>query len=75
MCGTKAISLDTTSRTRETGGTGLGLSIVAGIVQQHEGTVEVLETPGGGATAHLCSCVSEKAAPHGVSLPSYSGCG
>ena len=39
-----------TSRTRETGGSGLGLAIVAGIVTKHEGHVEVLETPGGGAT-------------------------
>lgn len=39
-----------TSRTRETGGSGLGLAIVAGIVQNHRGLVEVLETPGGGAT-------------------------
>jgi two-component system OmpR family sensor kinase len=39
-----------TSRTRDTGGSGLGLAIVAGIVQNHEGHVEVLETPGGGAT-------------------------
>lgn len=39
-----------TSRTRETGGSGLGLAIVAGIVARHEGHVEVLETPGGGAT-------------------------
>jgi two-component system, OmpR family, sensor kinase len=38
------------SRTRETGGTGLGLSIVAAIVQQHDGTVRLTETPGGGAT-------------------------
>ncbi|MEX5270511.1 sensor histidine kinase [Kocuria sabuli] len=38
------------SRTRETGGTGLGLSIVAAIVQQHDGTVHLSETPGGGAT-------------------------
>jgi len=39
-----------TSRTRETGGSGLGLAIVAGIVARHQGHVEVLETPGGGAT-------------------------
>jgi two-component system OmpR family sensor kinase len=39
-----------TSRTRDTGGSGLGLAIVAGIVANHSGHVEVLETPGGGAT-------------------------
>lgn len=39
-----------TSRTRDTGGSGLGLAIVAGIVANHDGHVEVLETPGGGAT-------------------------
>jgi two-component system, OmpR family, sensor kinase len=39
-----------TSRTRETGGTGLGLSIVASIVEALHGTVDVSETPGGGAT-------------------------
>lgn len=39
-----------TSRTRETGGTGLGLAIVAAIVGQHEGSVRVEETAGGGAT-------------------------
>ncbi len=39
-----------TSRTRDTGGSGLGLAIVAGIVANHEGHVEVVETPGGGAT-------------------------
>lgn len=39
-----------TSRTRDTGGSGLGLAIVAGIVAAHQGHVEVLETPGGGAT-------------------------
>jgi two-component system OmpR family sensor kinase len=39
-----------TSRARETGGSGLGLAIVASIVASHNGTVEVVETPGGGAT-------------------------
>jgi two-component system OmpR family sensor kinase len=32
------------------GGSGLGLAIVAAIVRQHGGTVELRETPGGGAT-------------------------
>lgn len=39
-----------TSRTRTTGGSGLGLAIVSGIIAAHRGTVDVLETPGGGAT-------------------------
>lgn len=39
-----------TSRTRETGGSGLGLSIVASIVEALHGTVDVRDTPGGGAT-------------------------
>jgi two-component system, OmpR family, sensor kinase len=38
------------SRTRASGGSGLGLSIVAGIVQAQGGSVDVTETPGGGAT-------------------------
>jgi two-component system OmpR family sensor kinase len=42
-----------TSRTRTTGGSGLGLAIVSGIVAAHKGTVEVLETPGGGATFRI----------------------
>ncbi|MFD3447023.1 sensor histidine kinase [Microbacteriaceae bacterium 4G12] len=42
-----------TSRTRETGGSGLGLAIVAAIISAHHGRVEVLDTPGGGATFRL----------------------
>lgn len=38
------------SRTRETGGSGLGLAIVSSIVSAHNGHVDVVETPGGGAT-------------------------
>jgi two-component system OmpR family sensor kinase len=39
-----------TSRNRDTGGSGLGLAIVASIVASHKGSVDVVETPGGGAT-------------------------
>ncbi|MGO1517188.1 MAG: sensor histidine kinase [Arthrobacter sp.] len=41
------------SRQRETGGTGLGLAIVAAIVAQHDGSVRLTETPGGGATMSI----------------------
>ncbi|MBC7679470.1 MAG: HAMP domain-containing histidine kinase [Pseudorhodobacter sp.] len=41
------------SRTRAAGGSGLGLSIVAALVAAHAGTVEVRETPGGGATLRV----------------------
>ena len=34
-------------------GSGLGLAIVAAIVGQHQGDVDVRETPGGGATFHV----------------------
>ena len=39
-----------TSRNRDTGGSGLGLAIAKSIIEAHEGTIEVTETPGGGAT-------------------------
>ncbi|MUK02530.1 HAMP domain-containing protein [Vibrio cholerae] len=42
-----------TSRHRETGGTGLGLAIVAALVAQHDGSVRLEETPGGGATLSI----------------------
>ena len=38
------------SATRTRGGTGLGLSIVRGLAEVMKGNVELLETPGGGAT-------------------------
>jgi signal transduction histidine kinase len=38
------------SATRTRGGTGLGLSIVRGLAEVMKGSVELLETPGGGAT-------------------------
>jgi two-component system OmpR family sensor kinase len=38
------------SRNRGTGGSGLGLAIVSAIVAAHKGEVDVIETPGGGAT-------------------------
>ena len=41
------------SRYRETGGTGLGLAIVAALVAQHDGTVRLLDTEGGGATMSI----------------------
>jgi two-component system OmpR family sensor kinase len=37
-------------RSRDRGGVGLGLSIVAAVVAAHGGSVDVSETPGGGAT-------------------------
>lgn len=41
------------SRQRATGGSGLGLAIVAAIVEAHRGDVEVVDTPGGGATFRI----------------------
>ncbi|MFL4473664.1 ATP-binding protein [Paeniglutamicibacter sp. MACA_103] len=41
------------SRQRETGGTGLGLAIVAAIAAQHDGSIRLSDTPGGGATLSI----------------------
>ncbi len=48
-----------TSRTRETGGSGLGLAIVSSIVAAHNGSVDVVETEGGGATFRVSLPLAE----------------
>jgi len=42
--------LDSSRHRAQGGGSGLGLSIVAAVVASHGGEVQVLPTPGGGAT-------------------------
>ncbi len=50
------------SRTRETGGSGLGLAIVRGIVRAHAGRLDVVDTPGGGATFRIAIPLADEAA-------------
>jgi len=62
------------SRTRDTGGSGLGLAIVSGIVAAHGGSVDVGDTPGGGATFRVAlplmpADVSTPAEPVTTSAP------
>ncbi|NNF88252.1 MAG: two-component sensor histidine kinase, partial [Acidimicrobiia bacterium] len=40
-------------RDRASGGAGLGLAIVREVVSSHDGEVQILETPGGGATIKM----------------------
>lgn len=56
-----------TSRTRETGGSGLGLAIVSSIIAAHNGSVDVVETPDGGATFRVSlPLAGSSAAPQSV---------
>lgn len=41
------------ARGRDSGGAGLGMAIVAAIVGAHQGTVELVPTPGGGTTVRV----------------------
>ncbi len=58
-----------TSRARETGGSGLGLAIVSAIVAAHNGSVDVVETPGGGATFRVNLPLADSAAAPKPVLP------
>jgi two-component system OmpR family sensor kinase len=48
------------SRARETGGTGLGLAIVSSIIEALHGSVDVFDTPGGGATFRVSFPLAEE---------------
>ncbi len=50
------------ARNQDEGGSGLGLAIVAGIVRAHSGRVDVVETPGGGATFRIAIPLADDAA-------------
>lgn len=54
------------SRNRDTGGSGLGLAIVASIVASHKGTVDVVETPGGGSTFRVRLPLLHEGTPPGA---------
>ncbi|GLJ61850.1 HAMP domain-containing histidine kinase [Microbacterium sp. JZ70] len=62
-----------TSRARETGGSGLGLSIVASIVDSLSGTVQVTDTPGGGATFRVAFPLAREGSDAGATPRAQSG--
>jgi len=49
------------------GGTGLGLAMVYGMIQRHEGTIEIDSTPGSGTCIRLTFPIREKISPAGRS--------
>ncbi len=51
-----------TSRARSLGGSGLGLSIVGGIIEAHRGSVELVDTAGGGLTVRVSLPLTERGA-------------
>ncbi len=58
------------SATRTRGGTGLGLNIVKGLAEAMHGSVELIDTPGGGATFVVSLPLSEPAPA--MAYPRYS---
>ena len=42
-----------TSRNRATGGAGLGLAVVRSLVEAHDGTIGLMEAPGGGTRVRI----------------------
>jgi two-component system OmpR family sensor kinase len=63
------------SRARDRGGTGLGLAVVAALVEAHGGRVELVTSPGDGATfrVHLPRAGSAEPQPRSPSSASASG--
>jgi two-component system OmpR family sensor kinase len=58
------------SATRTRGGTGLGLNIVKGLAEAMHGSVELIDTPGGGATFVVSLPLTEPAPA--LAYPRYS---
>ena len=51
------------------GGTGLGLAMVYGMMQRHEGTIEIESAPGSGTSVRLIFPIRERTAPAVIAAP------